>query len=160
MIKKIEADKKSHDECLTQKLRKLQISAGKNDVPTGVNRSSFEIPSANAHATIPEFSNSLDVREDGDFGRHVVAKEDLKPGEKTDVLETLQSTNTEHLLVFSLGTIVCVEHPIATVLSVQFWETHCFACFKRVIAPVPCATCSQVSARAIVGCVRTHARIP
>lgn len=51
-------------------------------------------------------------------GRHIVALEDIAPGD-----------------------VILVEKPYASVLLPQNWLTHCHNCLCRCIAPIPCLYC-------------------
>ncbi|CAG0919491.1 unnamed protein product [Notodromas monacha] len=73
------------------------------------------------HEVIPEISSKLKFCRSAERGRHVVAAENLMPGE-----------------------VICVEKPVAATLSHLFWDTHCFHCYKLISAPVPCMNCSAV----------------
>lgn len=56
-----------------------------------------------------------------DKGRHLVAAEDISPGE-----------------------ILIVENPYSSILLPEYYSTHCQTCFHRTIAPIPCWCCATV----------------
>ena len=51
-------------------------------------------------------------------GRHVIADQDIKPGD-----------------------VLLVEKPLASVLNLKHNTTHCSYCFKECFAPIPCLQC-------------------
>ncbi|CAB3374725.1 Hypothetical predicted protein [Cloeon dipterum] len=73
------------------------------------------------HATIPNASSALDLRESPEKGRYLVA-------------------NT----TIPAGAVVIVDEPYAWMLSPSAWHDHCTHCCRPVLAPLPCPTCTQV----------------
>ncbi|XP_054271330.1 SET and MYND domain-containing protein 4 [Macrosteles quadrilineatus] len=69
----------------------------------------------------PSASSVVTIREDPQMGRFAEAKIDIKPGD-----------------------LLVKEKPHCAVLLDQYTSTHCFECFRRAKAPVPCPTCSNV----------------
>ena len=72
--------------------------------------------------------NHLDVnssytrfKEDRNYGRHIVTTKDIK-----------------------IGTVVCSGSAAVRILLPDRYETHCYHCFKRTMAPVPCSKTSMV----------------
>ena len=58
-----------------------------------------------------------------------------------------EATGQRHLAAtrdLSTGEVLMVERPYAVVLFREFYPTHCYACLRRVMAPVPCESCSAV----------------
>lgn len=66
-------------------------------------------------------SCALELKSDGEKGRHFAAKRDIAPGE-----------------------ILIVEPPYSTVLDGKFWKTHCQQCLERTDMIIPCPTCGSV----------------
>ena len=73
------------------------------------------------HPRYPSLSNSLEVRHNNIEGRHVVARRVVQHGE-----------------------ILALEEPLVHCLVSTHLDKRCSNCLAPVIAPLPCASCSQV----------------
>ena len=72
-----------------------------------------------AHPNFPSLSNAIEVRYEKGRGRYCVARQKINPGE-----------------------LIAVEKPFVWMLDKDESRTHCWHCFRSVIAPVPCHSCA------------------
>jgi len=63
-------------------------------------------------------SDACDVSYDPLLGRHIIAKQDILPGE-----------------------VILIEKPYASVLLAESRLEHCSHCYKFTLAPIPCPSC-------------------
>ncbi|XP_066994532.2 SET and MYND domain-containing protein 4 [Anabrus simplex] len=73
------------------------------------------------HDHIPSSSNCVDIQFSSEMGRFVQATRDIHPGD-----------------------VLVVEKPYASVLLPECFRTHCYNCFQRQQALLPCLYCSVV----------------
>eukprot|EP00095_Tigriopus_kingsejongensis_P007491 maker-scaffold580_size130538-snap-gene-0.31 protein:Tk07491 transcript:maker-scaffold580_size130538-snap-gene-0.31-mRNA-1 annotation:"set and mynd domain-containing protein 4-like" len=73
------------------------------------------------NAELPGARKEIQLVYTEDKGRHLIATEDISPGE-----------------------ILMVENPYSSILLPEFYSTHCQTCFHRTIAPIPCWCCATV----------------
>ena len=73
----------------------------------------------NAHKHFPSLSEAIEVRYEKGRGRFCIAKETIESGD-----------------------LIAVEQPFVWMLDKDETRTHCWHCFRSVIAPVPCHSCA------------------
>ena len=73
------------------------------------------------HPTYIAASDTIDVKYSEQAGRYMLAAKEIHTGD-----------------------VLMAEQPYAAVLFSDFYDSHCYRCMKRVLAPVPCAQCSTV----------------
>ena len=73
------------------------------------------------HPKYPAFTSKVDLKQTTKFGRHVVARETIKPGE-----------------------IVGVDTAIVGILSPDKYSTNCMHCMASLVRMVPCLHCTAV----------------
>ena len=71
------------------------------------------------HKIFPSFSNAVQVQYEKSRGRYCVANRRIESGE-----------------------MIAVEKPFVWLLDKDETRTHCWHCFRSVIAPVPCHSCA------------------
>merc|ERR1712223_117935 len=76
---------------------------------------------SDSHKNFPSLSNAIEVRYEKGRGRYCVARENIKSGD-----------------------LIAVEKPFVWMLDKEESRTHCWHCFRSVIAPVPCNFCAGI----------------
>lgn len=66
-------------------------------------------------------SDSIKMEYTSELGRHIVATKNISPGE-----------------------IIAIEKPYTAILLTEFFNTHCFQCFKSSYNLIPCLNCTLV----------------
>ena len=103
------ADLESPTKTLTEPQLKLKTSDASQKVHIKTNPAS----------TYPSLATSCEVRKTTEKGHHIVAIEDLKPGDA-----------------------IIVEKPYAHAILQQFKHMYCHHCLVFTLAPVPCKSCN------------------
>ena len=70
---------------------------------------------------LPGIRNDIKLIHTEEKGRHLVATQDIYPGE-----------------------ILISESPYSSILLPEYFDTHCQTCYHRVMAPIPCWCCAKV----------------
>ena len=99
-----------------EKCGKITVTPKQSEQTTG---KKIEIKEHNP--TWDKFSSAVEIHHQNDVGRHVIAEKDIKIGE-----------------------VVLTEKPYASVLLSEHYYNHCYHCYSRPWAPVPCPTCASV----------------
>lgn len=73
------------------------------------------------HAELQAASNRVKIEKSNEYGRYAIAA-----------------------LPLSVGDVIVVEKPCASVMQPEKYSTHCHHCFKRMNIPMPCPTCSRI----------------
>ena len=84
-----------------------------------VGTSRYQVP--DPHQQYPAFSSKVDIRETPAQGRHVVARESIKPGD-----------------------VIAVDSAILGELVPSKYSTNCLHCLASVVRIFPCSTCSKI----------------
>lgn len=103
-------------QCVTR-MKEINNNKNKGEVPPYEAKLSFE-----SHPNIPHMANAIALAANDKYGRHLVAKIDLKPGE-----------------------IVMVEDPFVKVLEYEMIYSNCMYCFKdNCMNLIPCLISTHV----------------
>ncbi|KAK7588103.1 hypothetical protein V9T40_005348 [Parthenolecanium corni] len=101
----------------------LKAESSADEIDEGMtspdNDGKFPLPHiANPNELVPSASAKVKIDFSQTYGRHLIATEDIKPGE-----------------------VLLVEHPFASVLMPHFYHTTCRYCFVRCEALISCPKC-------------------
>ncbi|XP_034245426.1 SET and MYND domain-containing protein 4-like [Thrips palmi] len=111
---------------LTQDLQRIRVKAegALDDALTSCNEfGCFERPplSHGSNEEIKCASTAIALKYSEDKGRHLIASENIRPGD-----------------------VLIVEQPFASVLLPAASSTHCYFCLNRCLSPIPCLHCTEV----------------
>ncbi|XP_038615137.1 SET and MYND domain-containing protein 4 [Tachyglossus aculeatus] len=117
---------------------RVREKEGGQDVPTtGLTRTSTGLEFREENEQIPQASSHVLLRADVSRGRHLIAKEDILPGELLVKEEAFVS-------VLSPGEELGLQDDLETKwnLRITHGDRHCHNCLKPVLSSVPCSGCS------------------
>ncbi|XP_015595631.1 SET and MYND domain-containing protein 4 [Cephus cinctus] len=116
-------DKLSLDDPMKKKLsHKLNVLYGLRDILVSPEEKEYPLPILTSrNPEVPCAADSVAVKYNEMYGRHVVATRDIKPGE-----------------------VLAIEKPYTMVLAPENAFTHCANCLKISWASIPCNYCTNV----------------
>ncbi|KAK7082422.1 hypothetical protein SK128_013921 [Halocaridina rubra] len=102
------------------------VKSKKGKKPSEEKRSGKDTPrlpkvAYGVHKSFPSASAALEFIVTKERGRCTIAKRDIRPGD-----------------------VLIVDSPYCTVLNPDYLTTHCFHCYQRAPAAVPCNSCAKV----------------